>query len=334
MNIREHSEQNEIERLSCYAQKSATSKGRKVLEEPCTIRTKYQRDRDRIIHSKAFRRLSHKTQVFISPHGDHYRTRLSHTLEVSQIARTISKALNLNEDLTEAIALGHDLGHTPFGHTGEDALTEITGKKFEHNKQSVRVVEVLEKDGKGLNLTYETIDGILNHRGATKPNTLEGKVVQISDKIAYVNHDIEDAIRAKFITEDMLPSNITDIVGHNSSKRINYFITDIVINSIDTDNVLMSNQTKEMLYTLRKFLYENIYNSPKLKQERSKVVHIFKDFYEYFMDNYEQMPDEYINMIKNGEDKETTVCDFIAGMTDRYAVSLYTEIFLTKSWQN
>lgn len=333
MMIRQSIENNELEKLSPFAQKSVQSKGRKKFEPECDIRTNYQRDRDRIVHSKAFRRLSHKTQVFISPNGDHYRTRLSHTLEVSQIARTISRALNLNEDLTEAIALGHDLGHTPFGHTGEDALSEILGTKFEHNKQSVRVVEKLEKDGQGLNLTFETVDGILTHRGSERPNTLEGKVVQISDKIAYVNHDIEDAIRAGILSDEDIPKKYKEVLGYNSSKRINFLITDIVKNSINKNDIIMTDAIRTSLYELRAFLYKTVYNNEKLEKERVKVFHIFDDFYKYFMLNYDKMPTEYVSMIKLGETKENVVCDFIAGMTDRYAIDLYKDVFLPKNWQ-
>lgn len=333
MMIRQSIENNELEKLSPFAQKSVQSKGRKKPEVECEIRTNYQRDRDRIVHSKAFRRLSHKTQVFISPNGDHYRTRLSHTLEVSQIARTISRALNLNEDLTEAIALGHDLGHTPFGHTGEDALSEILGTKFEHNKQSVRVVEKLEKDGQGLNLTFETVDGILTHRGSERPNTLEGKVVQISDKIAYVNHDIEDAIRAGILSDEDIPKKYKEVLGYNSSKRINFLITDIVKNSINKNDIIMTDAIRTSLYELRAFLYKTVYNNEKLEKERVKVFHIFDDFYKYFMLNYDKMPTEYVSMIKLGETKENVVCDFIAGMTDRYAIDLYKDVFLPKNWQ-
>lgn len=332
MNLREISEQNEIERLSKFSQKSVDSK-RAIFEEECQIRTKYQRDRDRIIHSKAFRRLAHKTQVFISPHGDHFRTRLSHTLEVSQIARTISKGLGLNEDLTEAIALGHDLGHTPFGHTGEDALTKIIGKPFEHNIQSVRIVEKLERNGLGLNLTSETIDGIKNHRGKGRPATLEGMVVQISDKIAYVNHDIEDAIRAKLITIDDLPKDIIDVVGTRSSERISYFVTDIIEDSLNKDKVMQTKEAKERLYTLRKYLFSNVYEHISLTTERNKVAHVFNELYWHYVNNYKQMPSEHIDMIDSGEEVEVVVCDYIAGMTDRYAISIYKEIFLPKSWK-
>ncbi len=328
MNIREINEENEIKRLSEVAQKSKLSKGRVIKETECEIRTMYQRDRDRIIHSKAFRRLSHKTQVFISPDGDHFRTRLSHTLEVSQIARTIACALNLNEDLTEAIALGHDLGHTPFGHTGEDALSLITGLKFEHNKQSVRIVEKLERNGDGLNLTFETIDGILNHRGKGKPSTLEGEIVQISDKIAYVNHDIDDAIRANLLKLSDLPTDIIKKIGEGSSNRISYFVTDVVQNSLNKNEVSLTKEAKEMLYTLRKFLFENVYNHKSLMNDRNKVTHVFQSLYEYLCENYELVPNSHLE-----ESKEIIISDYISGMTDRYVINFYKENLLPKRWK-
>ncbi len=332
MNIREITEQNEIKMLSKYATKSANTIGRKKEQEKCSIRTEFQRDRDRIVHSKAFRRLMNKTQVFISPTGDHYRTRLSHTLEVSQIARTIARGLNLNEDLTEAIALGHDLGHTPFGHTGEDALSEIIGIPFEHNLQSVRIVEKLENQGKGLNLTQETIDGIKTHRGRCKPTTLEGKIVQISDKIAYVNHDIDDAVRAGIITEDELPKSVIEFVGKTSSQRINFFTKDIILNSYNIKDIIIQKDVKEALYDLRGYLYDKVYCNELLERERSKVLHMFKAFYYYYLENTKMLPEEYYKMIKSKEDVSTVICDFIAGMTDRFSVQHYNHLFLPVSW--
>ncbi len=332
MNIREITEQNELTRLSKFATKNIDSKGRKYFQEKCNIRTDFQRDRDRIVHSKAFRRLMHKTQVFISPTGDHYRTRLSHTLEVSQIARTIARGLNLNEDLTEAIALGHDLGHTPFGHTGEDALSEIIGMPFEHNIQSVRIVEKIEKQGKGLNLTQETIDGIRTHRGRCKPSTLEGKIVQISDKIAYVNHDIDDAIRAKIITHQDLPSDVINLVGEDSSQRINFFIRDIISNSYEVNDIIISPRVKDGLYDLRAYLYEKVYCNNLLNKERSKVLHMFGEFYHFYKKNTHMLPSEYYKMIKKDEDISVVICDFIAGMTDRFSVQHYNQLFLPVSW--
>ncbi len=333
MNLREIVEQNEMKNLSEFAQKSVNSKGRVVEEEECNIRTCYQRDRDRIIHSKAFRRLSHKTQVFILPHSDHFRTRLSHTLEVSQIARTVARALNLNEDLTEAIALGHDLGHTPFGHIGEAALSKVRNKTFDHNVQSVRIVEKIERDGKGLNLSFETLDGMLNHRGHGNPLTLEGQVVQISDKIAYINHDIEDALRSELISVEELPQKIIEKGFDNSSKRINYFVSDIIENSYNKNEVKLSEETKEDLYELRDFLFKRVYKNEKLLRDNSKVLHMFNDFYSYFSENIKQLPKEYIEMIKNNSSIDDVICDYIVGMTDRYAINLYSSMFLPKSWK-
>ncbi len=335
MNLRQLSEENEIKSLSEFAQKSSLSIGRKAEEEDCIIRTKYQRDRDRILHSKAFRRLMHKTQVFFAPDGDHYRTRLTHTLEVSQISRTVARSLRLNEDLTEAIALGHDLGHTPFGHSGEDALTNIRKKYsvikepiFEHNKQSIRVTENIEK----LNLTHETLDGILNHRGAGNPLTLEGSIVQICDKIAYVNHDIEDSIRANILIEKDLPIDIINTLGKTSSQRISYLVQNIVLNSMDKDYVSLSDDAKEQLYLLRKFLFKNVYNHDRLKKEDEKVNHLLGELYKYFYETKNTLPDEYAKSLEEN-DRDIVVCDYIAGMTDRYAISKYNEIFLPKNWK-
>lgn len=323
MTIREHNEETEEKILSPYASKSRESKGRIREEEPCDIRTCYQRDRDRIIHSKAFRRLMHKTQAFISPEGDHYRTRLTHTLEVSQIARTLATALRLNEDLTEAIALGHDLGHTPFGHLGEEDLNRVMPGGFEHNVQSVRVVEKIEKDGKGLNLTREVLDGILNHRGAGSPKTLEGKIVQLSDKIAYINHDIDDAIRAGIITDNDLPQECVNMLGRNSKERIDFLIRDIVKNSMDIDDIKMTKEVRTSMYNLRGYMFENVYNSGKLNAERKEYSRFLSILFSYYVDNFDELPEEfkamYIN--RNGaETEERIVADYIAGMTDRYAV--------------
>ncbi len=332
MSLREISESNEIDRLNKNAQVSKNSKGRKTLESECEIRTCYQRDRDRIVHSKAFRRLMHKTQVFISPDGDHFRTRLLHTLEVSQIARTIAKALSLNEELTEAIALGHDLGHTPFGHMGEDALAKVSGLKFEHNIQSARVVQKLENSGKGLNLCFETIDGIINHRGAGSPKTLEGKIVQISDKIAYVNHDIDDAIRAGVLSEKDLPSDLLNKIGDDSRKRISYFVSDIVENCNGKDFLEQSKKGKTELYELREFMFKNVYKSDKVVEDEEKVYFIFDGLFNYFYDNFDKIPNEY-RAFESTSKKEKIVCDYLSGMTDRYALNIYKEIFLPKSFK-
>ncbi len=323
MTIRERNEEIEEKILSPFASKSRESKGRIRDEEPCDIRTCYQRDRDRIIHSKAFRRLMHKTQAFISPEGDHYRTRLTHTLEVSQIARTIAIALKLNEDLTEAIALGHDLGHTPFGHLGEEDLNRVVPGGFEHNVQSVRVVERVEKNGNGLNLTREVLDGILNHRGAGSPNTLEGKIVQLSDKIAYINHDIDDAIRAGIITDSDLPSECIKMLGKNPKERIDFLIRDIVSNSMDVNDIKMTKEVRTSMYNLRGYMFENVYNSGKLSVERTKYSRFLSILFSYYVDNFDELPDEFKAMYKNrngAEGEERIVVDYIAGMTDRYAI--------------
>jgi len=332
MNLRISQEKAEFGNLSQYACKSAQSRGREKEEEKCTIRTEFQRDRDRIIHCKAFRRLKHKTQVFISPEGDHYRTRLTHTLEVSQIARTISRALKLNEDLTEAIALGHDLGHTPFGHTGESVLAEITPGGFEHNKQSLRVVERLEKDGEGLNLTWEVRDGILNHRSANKPATMEGMVVRLSDKIAYINHDIDDAIRAGILSKDDIPADIVEVLGESSSQRLNTMITDVIENSIGKDHIVMSKEMSEIVGRLREFMFKNVYLDMRAKKEGVKVDHMLKSLYRYFCEHTEEMDKEFQMLIEEGEAKEIVASDYIACMTDRYAIKMYTDHFIPSSW--
>ncbi len=327
MEIRSYLEDIEEKNLSRYAAKSAASAGRVRYEEPCDLRTCFQRDRDRIIHSKAFRRLMHKTQAFISPEGDHYRTRLTHTLEVSQIARTISRSLRLNEDLTEAIALGHDLGHTPFGHLGEDDLNDVVPGGFRHNEQSVRVVQKIEKNGSGLNLTYEVMDGILNHRGSGSPGTLEGKVVQLSDKIAYINHDIDDAVRAGIITYDDLPKDCTDLLGDTFKKRINCLIRNIITNSMDKDDILMDKDIKDGMYKLRAFMFDNVYSSSMLGEERKKYRVFLSRIYTYYIEHFDELPDEFLNMYKNGEPKERVAADYTAGMTDRFALRVYGELF-------
>lgn len=326
MNIRKNTEEMEIEYLSKYAVKSKFSQGRNKIENECDIRTCFQRDRDRITHSKAFRRLMHKTQVFISPEGDHYRTRLTHTLEVSQIARTISMALMLNENLTEAIALGHDLGHTPFGHLGEKNLNKLVLSGFRHNEQSIRVVEKIEKDGKGLNLTKEVLDGILNHRGSGKPSTLEGKVVQISDKIAYINHDIDDAIRSGILKQEDLPRDCIENLGETSSRRINFLIKNIIKNSINVNDIIMDKDIKFYMYKLRTFLFNNLYDGDFMEEERKKYSIVIKNLYDYFNINFKVIPDLFIDLYNSEEEKEKIICDYIAGMTDRYALRIYDEI--------
>ncbi len=318
--------------LSEFATKSMYSKGRQVPEEECEVRTAFQRDRDRILHSKAFRRLAHKTQVFISPEGDHYRTRLTHTLEVSQIARTIARALHLNEDLTEAIALGHDLGHTPFGHTGEHSLKRLTDDAFSHNKHSLRVVDVLENNGQGLNLTFEVRDGIVNHPTSGRPSTLEGKVVQIADKIAYINHDIDDAIRGKVLTEQELPKKCVKILGYTSSERISSLIRDITKESFQHKDIVMSPSISEAFYSMRAFLFQHVYVGSVAKEQEGKAERVVSELYQYYMENLEKLPSGYIERRQIGDSEKQIVCDYIAGMTDRYAINAYMDLFFPKSW--
>lgn len=331
MNIRKQKEQEELNRLSKYAFKVVNSKGRKKEIIPCAIRTDFERDRDRIIHSKSFRRLKHKTQVFISPETDHNRTRLTHTLEVSQISRSISRALCLNEDLTEAIALGHDLGHTPFGHSGEQILNEICPFEFKHNLQSVRVVEKIEGAGRGLNLTYEVIDGIKNHCHGFKPSTLEGEVVFFSDKIAYINHDIDDAIRFGVLKPSDIPKEYTDILGDTNSKRINTMILDIIKNSYDKNKIKMSDEIFEATMCLRSFLFKNVYHSKRAAEEGDKGKAIVKRLYEYFMEYPKKMPEEFYIMTNN-DDLARVVCDYVACMSDIYAINMYKELFIPNAY--
>ena len=330
MKIREVTENMEKQNLSKYAALSMNTRGRNTEETKCDIRTDYQRDRDRILHSKAFRRLKHKTQVFISPEGDHYRTRLTHTLEVSQIARTISRALRLNEDLTEAIALGHDLGHTPFGHAGEKALDEIHPGGFKHNEQSLRVVDILE-GGKGLNLTYEVRDGILKHTGAAEAETLEGKVVSFSDRIAYINHDIDDAVRGGILEISSIPEECLKILGYTHNTRINKMITDIITESIGKSEISMSSIVSQTTNELRKFMFDNVYIGSAAKTEENKTKSIIKSLYEYYIKNPEEIPIEGLSEIKNTS-AERLVCDYIAGMSDRYAINVFTKLFIPSPW--
>lgn len=317
--------------LSPYASLSMKSKGRVFDEKKCDIRTDYQRDRDRIIHSKSFRRLKHKTQVFIAPEGDHYRTRLTHTLEVAQIARTIARALRLNEDLTEAIALGHDLGHTPFGHTGETVLNDICPQGFKHNEQSLRIVEKLE-GGKGMNLTFEVRDGIVNHCGDNVACTIEGTIVKYADRIAYVNHDIDDAIRAGIISEDDLPEECINILGDTHSKRINTAIVDIINCSINKSFISIGNEIGDAMGRLRDFMFERVYIGSKAKSEENKAKYVITELYNYFKKNYTRMPDEFVRLADiDGIDR--VVCDFIAGMTDVYAINLFNRLFVPSPWR-
>lgn len=328
-NARTVTERNERLILSDKAALCVNSKGRKVPEEECNLRTCYQRDRDRIIHSKAFRRLKHKTQVFLSPESDHYRTRLTHTLEVSQIARTIARALRLNEDLTEAIALGHDLGHTPFGHAGERALQELTDIGFTHYEQSVRVCEKIEKDGAGLNLTYEVLDGILHHTTGEQAHTLEGRIVRMADRVAYINHDIDDAVRAGVISEDDIPGEIVKSLGDSKSERISTLVSAIVENS-DGD-IKMDNETHKYYDMLHNFLYDSVYKNPVAKSEETKVLGIVEGLFKYYLKNPEKMSPEYLKIAEN-EGKIRAIADYIAGMTDHYAITVYSDIYIPKAW--
>lgn len=334
MTIREELEETELKILSKYASYSKYTKGRDREEEACDIRTCYQRDRDRIIHCKTFRRLKHKTQVFLAPAGDHYRTRLTHTLEVAQIARTIAKALRMNEDLTEAIALGHDLGHTPFGHAGESALNQVCSDGFSHFEQSLRVVEILEKKGEGLNLTKEVRDGIVNHRTSGHPSTMEGKIVRLSDKIAYINHDIDDAIRGRILSEEDIPVIYTDILGHSKNERLNTMIYDIVNQSIDKPDIIMSEEISSAMSGLRRFMFENVYSNPLAKGEEKKAKRMLVSLYDYYLAHQEEMPEEYVFMIREKNQKsERVVCDYIAGMSDQYSVRKFEELFVPSFWK-
>lgn len=333
MTIRENLEQWEVEYLSPYAALSRNSLGRSREEPQCDIRPVFQRDRDRIIHSKAFRRLKDKTQVFLTPEGDHYRTRLTHTLEVSQNARTIAKALRLNEDLVEAIALGHDLGHTPFGHAGERALDRVCPYGFEHSRQSVRMVEQLEKRGQGLNLTYEVKDGILNHQTSGNPATLEGKIVRLSDKIAYIHHDMDDAIRGGILTEKDVPGEIGEVIGYTTGERLDHFIHDIVTASYGKNDICMSPPVEQAMKRLRQFMFDNVYQNPAAKSEEGKAEMLMETLYDYYLANIDVLPEEFLRMIDEGEHREVVVCDYVGAMTDRFAIAKYEEIYIPRSWQ-
>ena len=333
LSIREQSQILEEKLFREDAAFSSRSRGRDRCEEPCDIRTDYQRDRDRILHCKSFRRLKHKTQVFLSPRGDHYRTRLTHTLEVSQLSRTIAKALRLNDDLTDAIALGHDLGHTPFGHAGERALNEVCEGGFTHYEQSVRIVERLEKNGKGLNLTWEVRDGILNHRTAGCPHTQEGRIVRYCDKIAYINHDIDDAERAGILTEEDIPLEFREKIGFSTRERLNTLIHNVIENSLTPGTIAMSPDMEDSMQRLRSFMFEHVYTNPAAKGEEEKVVSMLQSLYAYYTQHVDQMTEEYIDLIRyQGEDEKRVVCDYIAGMTDQYAREKFTELFIPKSW--
>jgi len=329
MTVREELERQEHRRLNPLAAFADRSAGRPRFEEDREgdVRTCYQRDIDRIVHSKSFRRLMHKTQVFLQPEGDHYRTRMTHTLEVSRIASTITRALGLNEDLAEAIAMGHDLGHTPFGHAGEVALTKCLGKPFCHNEQSLRVVDVLEKDGEGLNLTHEVRNGILCHTGDPWPGTLEGQIVRRSDQIAYVNHDIDDAKRAGLITEDELPEQCKALLGTDSRQRINTMVCDIIEKSRDRQMVSMSEDIYKAMWDLRQFMFDRVYLASRAKTEEVKAGSVIKWLYYYFLENTLELPEEFKNMLlRCGQHR--VICDYIAGMTDHYAIRKFQELFM------
>ncbi len=321
----------EDEYLSPYAAKSRETKGRKLPETPCEMRTDYQRDRDRIIYSKAFIRLKNKTQVFFSPEGDHYVTRLTHTLDVSQIARSLARALSLNEDLAEAIALGHDLGHTPFGHSGERILDKLSPTGFKHNEQSVRVVDVLEKDGKGLNLTYEVRDGILNHKKGLKPSTLEGMCVNIADRVAYINHDLNDAIRAGILRMEDIPQDVISVLGSTSRERINTAVSSAYETSVGKPFVAMGEEVEKATDKLRSFMFKNVYMTRFAQGEEEKAERMLSALYEYFEEQPSALPETYIKLMDEYE-KERVICDYLSSMTDRYAVYTFNRIFVPRGW--
>ena len=334
MTLREELERQEHEHLDPKAAFADESRGRLHPEEPRIedVRTVFQRDTDKIVHSKAFRRLMHKTQVFLSPEGDHYRTRMTHTIEVSRIARTIAKALNLNEDLAEAVAMGHDLGHTPFGHAGEVALTEAMGQPFRHNEQSLRVVDILENGGEGLNLTYEVRMGILGHTGNRLPETLEGRIVRWADRYAYVNHDIDDAIRAGILENTDIPRSISKVLGNSHSQRINSLVCDTITTSREAGDICLSPQVEKALNDLREFMFQHVYRNPVAKGQEIKARGMLKRMYEYYYNHPEALPDDFQPQL-SFDGMERTVCDYIAGMTDNYAVDKYTELFIPSGWQ-
>jgi dGTPase len=327
---RERTEEIERQTLAPYATLAAESKGRERDEEQDALRTCFQRDRDRIVHSKSFRRLKHKTQVFLAPEGDHYRVRLTHTLEVSQIARTAARALRLNEDLAEAISLGHDLGHTPFGHLGEQALTPFLGRPFRHNEQSLRVVDYLEDDGHGLNLTWEVRDGIVNHTWSMPaPSTLEAQVVRFADRIAYINHDVDDAVRAGVIEPTELPDDALGVLGRTHAERVKTLVTDLVDRSEDSPEIRMSDEAFRALDALRDFLFERVYLRDEARSEQDKAIALVRSLFAHYLDHPDQVPEEYH---RAPGDLPTRVADYIAGMTDRYALRVYEQLFLPQGW--
>ncbi|MBU5669961.1 deoxyguanosinetriphosphate triphosphohydrolase [Peptoniphilus sp. MSJ-1] len=334
MNLRVEREELEHKMLFDFATFADSNLGRKNPEEKCPLRTDFQRDRDRIIHSKSFRRLKHKTQVFISPEGDHFRTRLTHTLEVSQIARTIARALRLNEDLVEAISLGHDLGHTPFGHSGEAVLDELKEGGFSHSKQSLKVVDFLEISDKrvGLNLTEEVRDGIVNHSGDNNASTLEGKIIKFADRIAYINHDIDDAIRAGIISEDDLPKHLIKVLGDTSSKRINTMINAIINKSYGNPIVEMQDEVYQATMELRQYMFKRVYLDDVVKSEEVKIKRLLTELYKFYEEDLDRIPNNHLNIYENHEDKGEIVTDYIAGMTDTFAMKQIKNIFIPKGW--
>ena len=333
MTVREELERLEHRRLNPLAAFSDRSTGRPrpEPEREEDVRTCYQRDTDRIVHSKAFRRLMHKTQVFLNPEGDHYRTRMTHTLEVTRIAKTVTRALGLNEDLAEAIAMGHDLGHTPFGHAGEAALTECWGRPFRHNEQSLRVVDILEKDGQGLNLCNEVREGIVGHTGPVIPKTLEGQIVRRADQIAYVNHDIDDAIRAGILTAEDLPKDIAAILGENQRDRINTLVCDVIFTSREAGSICMTPEIQKALADLRSFMFARVYHNPVAKGEESKAKDMLQMLFRFYVDHPEQLPADFQPQL-SFDGLGRTVCDYIAGMTDNYAIEKFNEIFVPSGW--
>ena len=331
MTIRERTEELERQMCSPYACLSSRSKGRAIPMEPCPTRTCFQRDIDRIVHSKAFRRLKHKTQVFLEPEGDHYRTRMTHTIEVARIARTIARGLRLNEDLTEAAAYGHDLGHTPYGHAGERVLNEIMPGGFAHNEQSLRVVDRLEKDGEGLNLTYEVRRGILCHTGPDRAETLEGQIIRLADKIAYINHDIDDAIRGKIIYPMDIPLAVSQVLGFTHSERINRLTVDIIESSTGRAEIVQSDLCHQAMEELREFMFEYVYRNPVAKGEEGKAQDMLRRLFAYYCRVPDKLPPEFQN-IRVEEGVERAVCDYISGMTDKYAVETFGSLFIPASW--
>lgn len=330
VNVRETTEEIERNTLSGYAVRASESRGRERPVAEDDIRTCFQRDRDRIIHSKSFRRLMHKTQVFLSPEGDHYRTRLTHTLEVAQIARTMAVALRLNENLTEAIALGHDLGHTPFGHCGERTLDRLSPAGFRHYEQSLRIVDVLERNGEGLNLTWEVRNGILRHTNGDQPATLEGQLVRLADHFAYIHHDMEDAIRAGVVSEENVPSDIRAFLGDTATKRLSAMINSVIENSEDA--VRMDPDTESAFRALEEFMFRNVYEDPIAKSQEKKAENLIESLYGFFMENPDAMPPEYqATALRDGQDR--AICDYISGMSDRYAIKLYSDHFVPKGWE-